>query len=172
MPAAPASGAGTSDDPVTLCQRWKAGGCQWLVTIAGMSAPTRHPHGPRSGPIHHENHGGPDLNFNSPYPSTLCILFPRNVSGHRKPYRCAMAVVTWTALRPRPAKQFGSRSSRRAERRKARETATQTHSICKVVLVAGKAHSRVLGKATVSDPDYRVLGLQRGHQIRHIHVLT
>ena len=122
MPAAPASGAGTSDDPVTLCQRWKAGGCQWLVTIAGMSAPTRHPHGPRSGPIHHENHGGPDLNFNSPYPSTLCILFPRNVSGHRKPYRCAMAVVTWTALRPRPAKQFGSRSSRRAERRKAMET--------------------------------------------------
>ena len=82
----------------------------------------RIPHRSRSGPLSHQNPGGPDLSFNSPNPSTLCNLTPRKASGQREPIWPAAAVVTWTALRPRPAKQFGSRRAGRAERRKAMET--------------------------------------------------
>ena len=54
--------------------------------------------------------------------STLCNLTLRTGSDHREPNWLAAAVVTWTALRPRPAMQFGSQSGRGTERRKAMVT--------------------------------------------------
>src|ERR1035441_10149458 len=87
-----------------------------------MNAPIRNPHGSRSGPLNHENPGGPDLSFNSPNPSTLCNLTPRKASGHREPNWPVTAVVTWTALATPPANGFRGRRSRGAERRKAMET--------------------------------------------------
>jgi len=92
------------------------------ATTAGMIPPARHPHGSRSRPFNHENQRGPDLSFNLPNPNTLCNLSSQKSNGQHEPNRLASAVVTWMAPRPRPAKQFGSRRSQGAERRKAMET--------------------------------------------------
>jgi hypothetical protein len=110
-------------------------GAQSASNCRGVLSPIRNSHSSRSGPVHHQKEGGPDLSFNSPNPSTLCNLTPRKATAHREPNWLTPAVVTWTALRPRPAKQFGSREPGGTERRKAMETlpitlncTTHTHS--------------------------------------------
>ena len=105
----------------------KRDGCVVFATWPRMNPPQsalRNSQFPRLG--HHlqspKKGGAPDLELNWPNHNHLRILRAVEARDRVVPKWHRPPVLTWTALAPRSANEFGSRRAGRAERRKAMET--------------------------------------------------